>query len=385
MPTSRLPAFHAKDMNSRIQALMDAGWLTPDQQDLLRSRTPQTLLDRVSENRVGTLALPLSLVTNTILEGRDVLLPFATEEPSIVASCSKAALLTRPTGGVVATRRRRLALGQVLIRRVDDARLPDFNALLRWLQDSAAHKHPRWTSAGGRVVDLTVQALPNVDPTLTVLNIRFDPADSMGANLADSLAAMLASQIDPCWALPLTAIVSNAPLPPHLRISARVPLESLKWASLSGAQVADRIQTLTQWAASDPQRCVTHNKGILNGIDALLTATYQDTRAANAALYHAAWQDGTLRPLAVWSVQNEFLVGELEATIPCGIAGGTAPHVSTTPLLNQWMNVTTAHDLEVAAAAAGLLQNLGALLALATEGIESGHLRLHARKHDAQS
>lgn len=382
MPDSRLPGFHKRSPSDRLETLVEKGWLTPEELPLLERPKSVSGLDRVSECVIGPLTLPRSVVTNVRIDHHDVLLPFSTEEPSIVAACSKAAKLARETGGVTATRRLRMARAQVLVQEITPERRPELEPLQRQLALQAKAKHPRWAAAGGDVHGIVMRPLPGpAASNLLSLDITFNPADSMGANLADSLASLLAAFVCQDWARVLTSIVSNHPVEPHLQAFVRVPVQTLTWDSLPGIDVASRIQELSQWAEADPYRCVTHNKGVLNGIEALLLATYQDVRAAASALLGVPC--ATPRPLVTWRVDGLHLCGRFEGTIPCGIAGGTAPSMPEIQLLWRWMRITSSLDLEVAAAAAGLLQNLGALVALATEGIEAGHLRLHARKHGA--
>lgn len=382
MPSSRLPGFHQLSPSARLDTLVEAGWLGREEATTLATALPVARLNCISESVVGPLTLPRSIVTNVRIENQDVLLPFATEEPSIVAACSKAGRLTRDSGGVKAIRRTRLALAQVLVEERTPKLRPHPDALRQRVADQAIIKHPRWAAAGGQVLSVELRALPVLEgPALCALDLTFNPGDSMGANLADSLASLLAADLPPDWANVLTSIVSNHPVDPPLEAHVQVPLEQLAWKRLSGREVGTRIQLLSTWAQLDPKRCVTHNKGVLNGIEALLLATYQDTRASASALLSAG-QAGP-RPLVQWELGGDSLAGRFVGTIPCGIVGGTAPTMPETAILWRWMRVGSALDLEVAAASAGLLQNLGALLALATEGIEAGHLRLHARKHAA--
>lgn len=382
MPCSRLSGFHALSTPQRLAVLAREGWLLAGEETLLLSGASESQLETVSENVLGSIRLPRGIVTNVVLNGVDVLLPFATEEPSIVAACSKAALLAREGGGVFSRGRRRIALAQLLVRarRRESNESVDCQRLLASVSSKAQQTHPRWAAAGGRLLQITLESVAPGE-SLAAFTVKFDPCDSMGANLADSIASLLGSTVNSADFEVLTPIVSNHPVTPHLEAYVRIPVSSLGWRETPGSVVAERIHVLSAWAAQDPLRCTTHNKGVMNGIEALLTATYQDTRAASAALYAAAHESHTPQPLVRWTTLDGMLEGRFQGTIPCGIVGGTAPHMPETATLWRWMNVRTALDLEAAAASAGLLQNLGALRALATEGIETGHLRLHARKH----
>jgi hydroxymethylglutaryl-CoA reductase len=199
----------------------------------------------------------------------------------------------------------------------------------------------------------------------------------MGANLANDAAEVLASLLRQQGIDVLGAIVTNFPVAGATTATVRIPVDSLPADSFSDrSDLADRVALLSEWAGWDPLRRATHNKGILNGIIGVWAALYQDTRALDASLLASG------RPLATWSRRGDLLVGEFGGTLPCGLRGGTSVHAATTGAFLEMMRVGRSEELAQVGAAVGLLQNLAALLAIATEGIAAGHMRLHRRKSE---
>ncbi len=393
MPSSRLEGLHKLTPRERLRLLVNMGWIPAQwageaggEAGLLHHVSLQHL-DLISENVVGVHSAPLSIVPNLVLNGRELLIPFCTEEPSVVAACSKAALLTRGSGGVTVTAYPRRALAQLLVRAPEGfVGLPgpsDLEQLRVSLATVAAKEHPRWDAAGGRVVALSARELNNMGSPFASLDILFDPGDAMGANLAAQLADLLAGLLNASSWTPICPIVSNHPTSRSFCASVRIAEAHLESPGVPGNAVANRIVDLSRWASCDPVRCTTHNKGVLNGVEALMRALNQDTRAVAASLFSWTLRNGHQQPLVEWHWEEGTLIGSFAASIPCGSVGGTGAFMPLTPLLHTMGGIRSAGDMEALAAAAGLLQNLGALLALATDGILAGHMKLHARKHGA--
>jgi hydroxymethylglutaryl-CoA reductase len=353
----------------RRHRLVEAGWLTPQEASLLATGPGGS--EGLSEDVVGVLRLPLSLLPNIRINGRDVLVPMATEEASIAAGIARVARLLRHDGGLRGIPGDRLLSAQVLVEGGDAA------AWLRSRPGLPAELnagHPTLCAAGGGVAGIRVRDTA----AGRVLTIDVRIGDAMGAHAVDRMAEVLAA----CWEAEnadgraVAAIVSNWPVGAPAVVEATVPIESLARAGRSGPAVASDIARLSAWAVADPQRRVTHLKGTMNGILGVLGAFRQDLRAADAAALAAAWNavDGISIP--AWTVRGEVLAGRVALPVPCGIVGRGQEDPGLV-LLRRLAGVTRAGDLEVVALAAGLLSNLSALQVLVTEGIVAGHGGLH--------
>ncbi len=385
-PSSHLPGFYRLSREQRVRLLVEKGWLEPREADVFfpkeqNAPTSEWLfLDRCSENVLGRLALPLGIVTHMVVNGQDRLVPMATEEPSVVAACCRAARVVRGAGGVTAQAGDRQAEAQVMLRTTQaEGEVREWvRAHERAFIMATKKAHPRLTKAGGGVHSLSVETPPGLPESLVVL-IRCHCADAMGANLVMSvgerLRQWLKNGLEPHWSC---AIVTNEPAGRVATARVQCPVEHLATDQDTGEQVAERIAFLSAWAHADAKRGITHNKGILNGVTALFTALYQDTRAPVVAL--SVWGSSPATPWTSWKVQEGVLEGRFQGPLPCGTAGGTGPHGSCTALFHRWMRVTRATDLEEVAAGVALLQNMGALRAMATRGVYRGHIGLHMRK-----
>ncbi len=382
MSDSSYPGFHRLEPSERLGRLTADGWLDPSEADLL-SRELDPALDRVSENVVSSVRLPVGLVVNLQVNGNAVLVPLATEEPSVVAACSRAARIAAQAGGVRAVRGERRVGAQVLFRtELSPAEVQEgLDAFLPAFKKAVALSHPQLAAAGGGVQAVTFEPFNGRCPGAGTFLLIIDPVDAMGANLATSIAEQFERGLSE--ALPgegLGAIVTNYPLGRPATATVRIPHDLLATDGMDGRAVGERIEALSRWAGIDEKRTVTHNKGILNGIVGALAALYQDTRAATATLDAHACRKGRVAPLATWELTPDCLVGRFEGPIACGLVGGTGPHRPTTAPLLKLMRVSCVGELEEAVACVGLLQNLGALLAMATTGIMPGHRKLHERK-----
>ncbi|MBM4355240.1 MAG: hypothetical protein FJ109_15890 [Deltaproteobacteria bacterium] len=382
MNSSRYPGFHRLSPEARLDRLVSDGWLEAPQAEALR-RELEPLLDRFSENVVSGIRLPVGLVVNLVVNGRASVVPLATEEPSVVAACCKAAAVTSGAGGVQALSGERRIGAQVLFRTPlapaeVQARLDE---LLPAFLRAVGARHPRLAAAGGGVQAVTFEPFNGRCPGAGAFLLLLDPADAMGANLATEIAEHFARVLE--QHMPgegLGGIVTNYPLGRPATATVRLPHECLAAEGRDGRCVCERVEALSRWAAIDEKRAVTHNKGIQNGIAGVLAALYQDWRAASAALDAHACRQGRISPLATWELTPDCLVGRFEGPIVCGMAGGTGPYRPTTEPFLKMMRVGSAGELEEMVAAVGLLQNLGALLAIATTGIMPSHRKLHERK-----
>jgi degradative hydroxymethylglutaryl-CoA reductase len=345
------------------------------------------------ENVVGTLELPLAIATNFRINGRDFLVPMAVEEASVVAAASNAAKMIRAGGGFTGQSDPPWMIAQVQLvpganaaahpegdregpdaRTAADAVIAAKDELLA-LADEA---HPRLVERGGgaRAVEARV-----VTPELVVVHVLVDCRDAMGANLLNTVAETVAPLLEAItgWAVGLR-ILSNLADRRCAHISARIPPDALAGKGFDGPDVVDRIVSASRFAEADPYRAATHNKGIMNGVDAVVLATGNDWRAMEASAHAYAARDGQYRPLAVWRKNNTgWLEGTMSLPAAVGVVGGATRVHPVCRLAIEILGNPTGSELGQVMAAAGLASNLAALRALATEGIQRGHMSLHAR------
>ena len=365
------------------------GWLDAEGVAALTGADPlsEETADRMVENAVGTFGLPLGLALNFRINGRDVVVPMAVEEPSVIAGASNAARLVREGGGFTASADRPVMVGQIQVLDVpaedlEAAREAVITQKSR-LFEALSNLHPTIRSMGGGAVDLEARILPEtpIGPFL-VVELLYDVRDAMGANAVNTACERLAPEIEEITGGRVhLRILTN--LTDRRKASARCKVQSagLAFGEFSGEAVARGIVEAWAFAAADPGRAATHNKGIMNGIDPVLIATGNDWRAVEAGAHAYAARSGRYTSLSTWKMEaNGDLSGELELPLAAGIVGGaTKAHPGARAAL-KLMGVESAAGLAEIAVSAGLAQNLAALRALATEGIQRGHMRLHGRK-----
>ncbi len=385
MKDSRIPGLYKLSIAERIAKLERAGWLSPNDADALRCGRhilPAASADRMIENVVGVFALPFAVAPNLRVNERDYLVPLAVEEPSIVAALSFAASLARRSGGVTASCGESLLAGQVHVTGHDPSSAAAIGSAAAELLAAANAIHPRLLQRGGgaRRIEVRELALPDGTPLLAV-HVLVDTCDAMGANLVNTMCEALAPRIAGLTGGQVALrILSN--LCDDSLVSAQVKFSSgvLKSPGFDGEFVRDGIVLANAIAVADPYRAATHNKGIMNGIDPLAIATGNDWRAIEAGAHAFAAKDGSYRGLTEWSVANDGdLVGRIDVPLKVGTVGGTLRANPAASLAVELLGVESAMDLAFVMAATGLLQNFAALRALATAGIQEGHMRLHAR------
>jgi len=337
--------------------------------------------DRVVENAVGVYALPLGVGLNFVINGRDVLVPMAVEEPSVIAAASNAARMVREGGGFVADADDPVMTAQIEIVGVDD---PDAaRARVEAARDellALAHATlPRLADRGGGARELEVRTLPG----RVIVHVHIDCRDAMGANMVNTVAEALGEKVARlARGRSGLRILTNLCDRRRVRVKARVPARALATEALDGDAVRDGIVAASRFAEDDPYRAATHNKGIMNGVDAVVIATGNDWRGVEAGAHAFAAADGRYRPLAVWRQENSAggdLVGQLEMPMAVGTVGGTLHAHAGARLAQRLLGVTDAKELAMIVGSAGLASNLAALRALATEGIQRGHMALHRK------
>lgn len=364
------------------------GWAGLDEADL-RSLADSGLsiaeADLLIENVIGRFSLPFAIATNFRINGRDILVPMVIEEASVVAGCSYAAKLFRQGGGFRASADESIMIGQIQL--LD---LPDIDSAIESIttrKDEILHK---LNAAGGSIIArgggaLDLEARPIRDTAvgdMLILHIHYDVCDAMGANAINAAVEQIAPLIESLsGGRANLRILSNLSDRRLSRAAGTIPRESLATADASGDEVVKWILEAAAFAEVDPYRAATHNKGVMNGIDALLLATGNDWRAVEAGAHAFAARSGRYTSLTTWQMDVEGnLHGEIELPMALGIVGGaTRTHPGAQTAL-KLLGVKSAQDLAQIAAAVGLAQNLGAIRALATDGIQQGHMRMHARQ-----
>jgi len=395
--SSRLAGFYDQPLEKRIEQVTQWAELTEDETAILRGATgfdgstelAEVLIraDQMIENVVGLHSLPLGIAVNFVVNGRDVLVPMAIEEPSVIAGASFAAKLARAGGGfqAITTAPEMIGQLQVLIPDTADPHSARFDLLAARddLLALANETDPVIVNLGGGAQDLEVRIFEQTPAgPMLVVHLIFDCRDAMGANTVNTACEALAPRIEQITGGRVgLRILSN--LADHRLAQARctVPVEALAFGDFSGERVTQGIVEAWAFAAADPYRATTHNKGIMNGVDAVVVATGNDWRAVEAGAHAYAAHSGRYTSLSTWARDAEGnLAGTLEMPLAVGIVGGATRVHPTAQVALKILGVQTAQELAEIIAAVGLAQNLAALRALATEGIQRGHMRLHARQ-----
>jgi len=384
---SRIPGFYNFNLEERLAEVARRGDLSAGDIAILKGDTSLNLdqADHMIENVVGLFSLPLGIALNFVVNGREVLVPMAVEEPSVVAGASFMAKLVRAGGGFLAdsTAPEMIAQIQVLdVPDLDSARMKVLEGKDRLLSESA-QVDPLLIKLGGGPRDLEVRIIQDspIGPFL-VLHLIYDVRDAMGANAVNTAAERIAPTIEELTGgRTLLRILSNLADRRLARARCTIPLSKLAFGDYSGADVRDGIIAAWAFAISDPYRAATHNKGIMNGVDAVVIATGNDWRAIEAGAHAYAARNGTYTSLSSWGCdEGGNLIGSLEMPMAVGIVGGATKVHPTAGVALKLMGVETASQLGEIIVSVGLAQNLAALRALATEGIQRGHMSLHARQ-----
>ena len=394
--SSRLSGFYNLSPTERRLTVADWAALTAAQRDALTDALTMAQADKMVENVVGVYGLPLGIATNFTVNGNDVLVPMVIEEPSVVAGASLAAKLARAGGGFHAETTEPLMIGQIQVLDVPDLAqaATAIHGQRQRLLDLANQVEPVIVSlhGGARDVEVRIMSESPVGPML-VLHLIYDCRDAMGANMINTACEALAPMVEEITGGRVNLrILSNLADRRLARTRCVIPAQALEAAArggdegssapaLPGKLIAERIVEAYALAAVDPYRAATHNKGIMNGIDAVVMATGNDWRAIEAGAHAYASRDGCYRALSTWALNAEGdLVGSLELPLAVGSVGGaTRVHPAARASL-AILGVRGARELAEIIVSVGLAQNLAALRALATEGIQRGHMALHARQ-----
>ncbi|MBN1145854.1 MAG: hydroxymethylglutaryl-CoA reductase, degradative [Anaerolineales bacterium] len=382
---SRIPGFYKLGLEERLAELARQGDLQAQDLQALGDGLQASQADHMIENVVGLYALPLGIGLNFQVNGRDVLVPMAVEEPSVVAGASFMARLARAGGGFIAHATPPEMIAQIQLLDAPDLHMARLAILEHKgsLLAEVADIDPLLKSLGGGPRDLEVRIIPEspIGPFL-VVHLVYDVRDAMGANAVNTAAERLSPRIEALsGGRAHLRILSNLADRRLARARCTIPLEQLAFDEYSAEQVRDGIIAAWAFADADPYRAATHNKGIMNGVDAVVIATGNDWRAVEAGAHAYAARTGRYSSLSAWGQDaHGNLVGTLEMPMAVGIVGGATRVHPTARVALKLMGVTRASELAEIIVSVGLAQNLAALRALATEGIQRGHMSLHARQ-----
>jgi len=379
--TSRLPRLHRDPVEVRRRKVEEALGLEQGSLDGLDGGLTLDRADKMAENVVGVHELPLGIATNFVVDGREVLVPMVIEEPSVVAAASNAALRVRAGGGFFTEVDESLTVAQIEVRRL--ASVPSAIAAIKEARQEilaiADASEPELVALGGGARDVEIRTLS--DGATVVVHLVVNCLDAMGANAVNTMAETLAPTIEEITGGRVgLRILTNLADRRLARARCSIPVHSLARRSASGESVRDGVVAAYEFAALDPYRATTHNKGIMNGVDAVVIATGNDWRAVEAGAHAYAARSGQYGPLTRWWTGDDGqLEGEIELPLALGTVGGAARVHPAARLARIMLGTDKAKELARVVAAVGLAQNLAALSALAIEGIQEGHMALHAR------
>jgi len=385
--SSRIPDFYKLPLDRRVVQLADQLGLDQAERETLQGMMGLSLdqADKMVENVIGTFALPLGIGLNFLINGRDYLIPMVIEEPSVVAGASHAAKLLRRGGGIETSSTEPVMIGQMQVVNVPDPAAAQAAVLAQRskIMAMADEKDPVMVKLGGGARDVRVRRLPETPAgPMMVVELLYDCRDAMGANTVNTACEALAPLIEELTGGRVNLrILSNLADQRLARAQGRVLVQDLASKEMPGPVVVQRIVEAYAFAAADPYRAATHNKGIMNGVDAVGLATGNDWRAIEAGAHAYAARNGRYTSLSTWQ-QDEHgdLRGSLELPLAVGTVGGATRVHPGARLALKILGVETARELAEVMAAVGLAQNLAAIRALATTGIQAGHMRLHARQ-----
>jgi hydroxymethylglutaryl-CoA reductase len=378
--SSSISGFYKLSLKERLRVVKEFAGLTDEEAAMLQNcgSLSLDLADRMIENVVGVFPLPLGVAVNFLVNGNDYLIPMAIEEPSVVAAASYAAKMVRDGGGFHTSSTPPIMIGQVQVVGVRDP----YAGRMRLLQAKAEilkkanEQDPVLVSAGGGAKDLEARVIDTAKGQMLIAELLVDCRDAMGSNAVDTMAEAVAPMVERvAGGRVYLRIISNLAVKRLVRAWCTVPREAV-----GGEEVVDGIVNASAFAAADPYRAATHNKGILNGVIGVVLATCNDHRGIEAGAHAYAARNGRYTSLSAWEKNEKGdLVGSIELPMAVGLIGGAVRTHPIAKIAVKILGVKTANELGEVLAAVGLAQNLGALRALASEGIQCGHMSLHAR------
>jgi len=381
MPDSSISKFFEKTLKERLGLIADFSGLSKDELKIIEDATGGISFDKADgmiENAIGTFSLPLGIATNFQINDKDYLIPMVIEEPSVIAASSKAAKIARIQGGFKAEADESYSIGQIQVVDVDvQSAIPKVIGASNEILDLANSKSETLPKLGKGAKEISCKDLPTDSGHMLIVELAIDVGDAMGANVTNTMCEAVAPMIEKLTGgKTLLRILSNYSTKRMVNVSAVFDRDAV-----GGEKVVDDIILAFQFAENDPYRAVTHNKGVMNGVIAVANSTGQDSRAIEAAAHAYACASGTYRSLTKWSKdKNGNLVGNFELPLSVGIVGGVIQHHPIAKICTKILGVSAAQELSCVLAVVGLAQNFAAMRALVTEGIQKGHMKLHARK-----
>ena len=377
--SSSIASFYKLPVEERLRIVKEFASLTSEEAQTLANGTmPSATAQRMIENVISMFPIPLGIATNFLVNGRDYLVPMAIEEPSVVAAASNAAKMARPTGGFTATSTEPVMISQIQIVKCPSPKDAEKGILSarKDILEKANQQDPTLVSMGGGAKDVRVRILQSQVGTLVIVELLVDCRDAMGANVVNTMAEAVAPMLEKISkGQARLRIISNLADRRIAKAATTVSKEAL-----GGEDIVDGIVEAYAFAAVDPYRCATHNKGVMNGVTAVCLATGNDTRAIEAGAHAYAARSGHYSPLTIWKKDSKGnLVGTIEIPAAVGIIGGVTAVHPMAKICLKILGVKTARELGEVMASVGLAQNMAALRALAAEGIQKGHMSLHAR------
>jgi len=381
MADSSISKFFEKTLKERLGIVADFSGLSQDELKIIGDATGGISYDKADnmiENAIGTFSLPLGIATNFRINDKDYLIPMVIEESSVIAAASKAAKIARIHGGFKAEAEQSYSIGQIQVVNIDvQSAIPKVIGASNEILNLANSKSNTLSKMGKGAKEVSCKDIRTDSGHMLIVELVIDVGDAMGANVTNTMCEAVAPLIEKLTGgKTLLRIVSNYSTRRTARASAVFDKDAV-----GGENVVDDIILAFQFAENDPYRAVTHNKGVMNGTIAVANATGQDSRAIEAAAHAYAAKSGVYRSLTKWTKDSHGnLVGNFELPLSVGIVGGIVQHHPIAKICTKILGVSTANELSCVMATAGLAQNFAAMHALVTDGIQKGHMRLHARK-----
>ncbi|MDW8760350.1 hydroxymethylglutaryl-CoA reductase, degradative [Streptococcus suis] len=372
--------FYKKTRQERIDILHQNNTLSPENLDILHKdkNLSEAIAGKMAENHLGTFALPFSVLPELLVDGQMYSVPMVTEEPSVVAAASFGAKIIARSGGLTTTIHNRIMIGQVALFDV-----PDHSRARQAILDQKEHiletanqAHPSIVKRGGGARELTVESKEE----FLIVYLQVDVQEAMGANILNNMLEAIKDDLEVLSnGQALMGILSNYATESLVTAQCRLSISSLATSSAIAQETAQKIALASKLAQVDPYRAATHNKGIFNGIDAVVIATGNDWRAVEAGAHAFASRDGQYKGLSTWSIDGEHLVGSITLPLPIASVGGSIGLNPKVAVAFELLNQPKARQLASIIASVGLCQNFAALRALVTSGIQAGHMKLQAK------
>ncbi len=381
MADSSISKFFEKTLKERLGIIANFSGLSQDELKIIGDATGGISYDKADnmiENAIGVFSLPLGIATNFRINDKDYLIPMVIEEPSVIAAASKAAKIARIHGGFKAEAEQSYSIGQIQVVNIDvQSAIPKVIGASNEILDIANSKSNTLSKMGKGAKEVSCKDIRTDSGHMLIVELVIDVGDAMGANVTNTMCEAVAPLIEKLTGgKVLLRILSNYSTKRMVRTSAVFDKDAA-----GGENVVDNIILAFQFAENDPYRAVTHNKGVMNGTISVANATGQDSRSIEAAAHAYAAKSGAYRSLTKWTKDtNGNLVGNFELPLSVGIVGGIVQHHPIAQICTKILGVSTAQELSCIMAATGLAQNFAAMRALVTEGIQKGHMKLHAKK-----